>query len=150
MKALNFPSYNFKIIQEGKKTKIFDAIRGGFFVLTPEEWVRQHLIQFLVEERNYPKGLIAVERGLKINGLQKRFDGLVYKKDASPIMLIECKAPHIEITQATLDQVSRYNLNFKLPYLLVSNGLQHCCAKVDWSNKSFVFLEDIPFYETLQ
>jgi hypothetical protein len=100
MKTLNFPQYPFKVIQEDKKTKIFDVIRKAYYVLTPEEWVRQHLIQFMIRERNYPKGLIAIEKGMKLNGLQKRFDGLVYQKNGEAIMLIECKAPEITINQA--------------------------------------------------
>ncbi|MEQ8908073.1 MAG: type I restriction enzyme HsdR N-terminal domain-containing protein [Vicingaceae bacterium] len=149
MRALNLPQYPFKIIQEGKKTKIFDAIRRGFFVLTPEEWVRQNLIQFLIEDRAYPKGLIAIEKGLKVNGLPKRFDALVYHQNGNPKLLVECKAPEIQIDQKAFDQIARYNYSLKLPYLLVSNGLQHYCAKVNWQTKEFEFLNDIPHYEEI-
>ena len=149
MQTLNLPTFEFNFKAEGKKTKIFDAIRGGYFVLTPEEWVRQNMIQFLIAHRNFPKGLIALEKGIKLNGMQKRFDGLVYQKNGEPILLMEYKAPSIKISQATIDQVSRYNLNFKVPYLLISNGLNHCVAKIDWKNETFEFLKDIPYYETL-
>ena len=99
MKTLNLPSYQFNLIVENKKTKIFDAIRKKFLVLTPEEWVRQHVIQFLIEEKGFPKSLIAVEQGLKLNGLQKRADILVYSKIGHPLFMVECKAPQIKIDQ---------------------------------------------------
>lgn len=149
MKTLNLPSYQFNIKEEDKKTKIFDAIRKKFLVLTPEEWVRQHLIRFLIEEKKFPKNLIAVEKGLKLNGMQKRADILAYSKKGEPIFMVECKAPNVAINQAVLDQIGRYNITFKVPYLLVSNGLEHYCAQIDFINKKFSFLKDIPDYETL-
>lgn len=149
MQTLNLPTFQFNFKREGKKTKIFDAIRGAYYVLTPEEWVRQNMLQFLIQHRNFPKGLISVEKGLKINGMQKRFDALAYQKNGEPILLMEYKAPQIKISQDSVDQVSRYNLNFKVPYLLISNGLNHCVAKINWEKKDFQFLQDIPYYEAL-
>lgn len=149
MKTLNLPSYNFKLIQEDKKTKIFDDIRRKYIVLTPEEWVRQHLIRFLIEERSFPKNLIAVEKGLKVNGLSKRTDILVYSKDGKPILMVECKSFDSIINQAVFDQIARYNIRYKLPYLLVSNGLSHYCAQIDFKSSNFKFLNDLPDYETL-
>lgn len=149
MRELNFPQYPFNIITEGKKTKIFDVIRRGFFVLTPEEWVRQNLIQFLIAERNFPKGLIAIEKGVTVNGMKKRFDALAYHKNGHPKLLIECKAPDVKIDQKVFDQIARYNYSLKLPYLLVTNGMQHYCSKVNWQTKKVKFLSDIPQYEEI-
>ena len=150
MIKLNLPAYKFTFQEDNEKTKIFDDIRKKFLVLTPEEWVRQNIIRFLVEDRKFPKNLIAIEKGLKLNGLQKRTDVLVYSKEGTPILMIECKAPEIKIDQKVFDQIGRYNINFKLPYLLVTNGLEHYCAKIDFKNRSFSFLSEIPDYEELK
>lgn len=149
MKTLNLPAYNFAFQKDDKKTKIFDAIRKKYLVLTPEEWVRQNIIRFLVEERNFPKGLIAIEKGLKLNELKKRADVLVYSKQGTPLLMIECKAPEVPIDQKVFDQIGRYNITFKLPYLMVTNGLEHYCAKIDFIKKEFSFLKEIPHYENL-
>jgi type I site-specific restriction-modification system R (restriction) subunit len=149
MKVLNLPSYSFKLVRDGKKTKIFDAIRKAYIVLTPEEWVRQNLVEYLVQELNFPRNLIAIERGLSLNGLKKRTDILVYNKKGEPILMVECKAPSIKINQSVFDQIGRYNISFKLPYLVVSNGIDHYCAKVDFKEKDFSFLPQIPNYEEL-
>lgn len=149
MQKLNLPSYSFSIKEENKKTKIFDVIRKKYFILTPEEWVRQNIIQYLIHEKSVPSGLIAVERGITLNGLRKRTDILVYSKNGNPILLVECKAPMVKINQAVFDQIGRYNINFKLPYLLVSNGMQHYIAKIDFEKESFAFINEIPDYELL-
>jgi hypothetical protein len=149
MEDLNLPNYSFKLFREGKKTKIFDAIRKKKIVLTPEEWVRQNFIQFLVQEKSFPIGLIAVEKGLKLNGMQKRTDILCYSKVGNPILMVECKAPNIPINQLVFDQISRYNLAFKLPYLIVTNGLKHYCAMINFEKKNFNFLKEIPSYDEL-
>ncbi|MDB4060392.1 type I restriction enzyme HsdR N-terminal domain-containing protein [Vicingaceae bacterium] len=150
MKTLNLPSYQFSFKEENKKTKIFDAIRKKFLVLTPEEWVRQNVVRFLVEEKGFPANLIAIEMGLKLNGMQKRADILVYSKLGKPILLAECKAPHVKIDQNVFDQIGRYNITFKLPYLLVTNGMEHFCAQIDFNSKDFSFLQEIPEYEKLE
>lgn len=149
MKKLNLPFYKFTLKEENKKTKIFDFIRKKYLVLTPEEWVRQNFLKFLVEERNFPKNLIAVEKGLKLNGLQKRVDILIYSKKGVPLIMVECKAPEVRIDQKVFDQIGRYNITFKLPYLIVTNGLEHYCCSVDFKEKSFAFLKEIPNYENL-
>ena len=149
MQPLNLPIYPFQIKEEDKKTKIFDEIRRRFFVLTPEEWVRQHLIQFLIAVKGYPKNLIAVEKGLKLNGLQKRMDVLVYDKNGKALLMAECKAPEVKINQSVFEQIGRYNIQMKLPYLLVSNGLEHYCAHVNFNNGQIEFLKDIPHYDEL-
>ncbi|MEQ8623889.1 MAG: type I restriction enzyme HsdR N-terminal domain-containing protein [Vicingaceae bacterium] len=149
MKKLNLPAYEFKLKQEGKKTKIFDALRKKELVLTPEEWVRQHVVHFLIEERNFPKGLIALEKSLKLNGLTKRTDILIYGKNGKPLFMVECKAPEIKITQKVFDQISRYNISLNLPYLMVTNGLEHFCAKIDFIDRNVSFLKEIPYFEEL-
>lgn len=148
MYKLNLPQYEIKVKQENGKQMIFDSVRKKYLVLTPEEWVRQNFIQFLIQEKNYPAGLIQIEKGLKLNELQKRADALVYK-NVSPLVLIEFKAPNIEIKQEVFEQIARYNSHFKVPYLIVSNGLNHYCAKIDFKENSFGFLKDIPEYNSL-
>ena len=149
LQTLNLPSYSFTIKEENKKTKIFDEIRKKYLVLTPEEWVRQNVIKYLVEEKGYPKGLIAIEKGLSLNGLKKRTDILIYDKNGAPVLMVECKAPSIKINQDTFDQIGRYNINFKLPYLFVTNGMQHYIAKVDFEEERFSFLKEVPNYESI-
>lgn len=145
MEKLNLPPYHIKIKEEEGKQYIFDSIRKKYLVLTPEEWVRQNFIQFLIQEKKYPEGLVVIEKGLKLNELQKRADALVYK-DANPLVLIEFKAPSVKITQEVFEQIGRYNSIFKVPYLIVSNGLEHYCAKINFIENSFEFLGDIPDY----
>ncbi len=149
MQALNLPNYPFQIKEEDKKTKIFDEIRAEYLVLTPEEWVRQHLVRYLIDVKGFPKGLIALEKGLKLHGMQKRMDILVYSRMGEPIFMVECKAPNIKIDQAVFEQIGRYNIRMRLPYLLVSNGLEHYCAKIDFNTAKIEFLKDIPNYEAL-
>ncbi len=146
---LNLPEYTFKLYKKDKRTKIFDEIRQKKIVLTPEEWVRQNFIRFLIEEKNYPKGLMAIEKGLKLNGLQKRTDILCYSKNGNPLLMVECKAPNISIKQSVFDQIGRYNIHFKLPYLIVTNGLEHYCALINFDTKQFSFLKEIPNYDEL-
>lgn len=149
MQELNLPQYPLKIKEEGGARYIFDSIRKKYLVLLPEEWVRQNFIQFLVRDKNYAASLIAIEKGLKLNELQKRADIVIYDKQAKPIVLIECKAPKVKINQEVFEQVARYNMVFKVPYLVVTNGLEHYCAKVNFETNSFEFLKDIPDYHLL-
>ena len=142
--ALNFPSYPFKIKEEAGKTFIFDDLRKRFLILTPEEWVRQHLVRFLIDEKKYPKTLIKMEGGLKLNALQKRSDILLFNHAGEKIMLVECKAPNVKITQETFDQVARYNFVHRVQWLLVSNGMQHYCCEINFSDQSCCFWPDIP------
>jgi Type I restriction enzyme R protein N terminus (HSDR_N) len=144
MQVLNLPEYQFKLRQNGTQKEIFDAFRKKYVVLTPEEWVRQNILQFLVKEREFPASLIAVEIGLKYNKLQKRADILVYDKQGAPYLLVECKAPEVKITQETFHQIARYNMTFKVKYLVVTNGLNHFCCLMNYENKTFTYLETIP------
>lgn len=147
MKALNLPPYQFKIKQQGLRTQIFDSIRKKYVVLTPEEWVRQNFLQFLIQEKNYPASLIAVEAGLKYNQLQKRMDVLVYDKQGTPHLMVECKAPEVKINQDVFDQIARYNMVFKVKYLVVTNGMHHFCCLMDYTNNAYQYLEQIPVFE---
>ena len=147
---LNLPTYSFRIKKENGKELIFDEIRKKFAALTPEEWVRQNFIKYLVEEKNYPAQLMAVEKGLTINQNTFRTDLLVCNRKGEPIVIVEFKAPGVKISQNAFDQIARYNMKFKVPFLIVSNGLNHYCCKVDHLECTYSFLKEIPHYEMLE
>lgn len=147
MLNLNFPEYSFRFKSSENKPLVFDEIRKKFVVLTPEEWVRLHVVQFLLKEKNYPKSLINVEKQLKLNNTTKRYDVVVFNNDGSIFLIAECKAPSIPITQLTFDQIARYNLALKSEYLMVTNGLEHYFCQMDFENERYVFLKDIPNYK---
>lgn len=149
MLRLNLPNYDFKIKTEQGLQQIFDPVRKKKVKLNPEEWVRQNLIQFLNKEKNFPISLMAVEKGLKVNSLTKRFDILCYGNNAKPLLLVECKAPSVKISQAAFDQISIYNLQFKVPFLLVSNGIDHYCCQLNYEKSNYSFLDEIPDYSKL-
>jgi len=149
MEELNLPSYNFNIKLEGQRKLIFDSIRKKYVVLTPEEWVRQNFISYLVEMKNYPKGLIAVEKKVDVNRMPQRSDIVLYNNKAIPVMIVECKAPDVKISQKTFNQIARYNMNLQVPYLVVTNGLSHYCCQIDYERNSFKFIPDIPDYKSL-
>ena len=137
---LNFPEFPLSIRQTSSGEEIFDIIRKQFVALTPEEWVRQHCIHLLVNY--YPKQLIAVEGSLKVNGMNKRFDILVYDKELKPFLLVECKRTEVEITQKTIDQVLAYNHTLNAPNIFLTNGLSHFILKKQREN--FIFLSNLP------
>ncbi|HUH51821.1 MAG TPA: type I restriction enzyme HsdR N-terminal domain-containing protein [Flavobacterium sp.] len=145
MQELNFPKYSFRLKNSENKSAIFDAIRKKFIILTPEEWVRQHVVRYLLEEKNYPLSLTNVEKVIKVNDLVKRYDIVVYNPDGSIFLLVECKAPHIKITQETFDQIARYNLALRAEYLMITNGINHYYCIMDFENQKYVFLEELPF-----
>ena len=126
---------------------IFDVIRKKFMVLQPEEWVRQHCIHFLIEEKKYPISLINVEKELKVNGLRKRYDIVIYNSDGSIHIIVECKSHKIKIDQSTFDQIARYNLTLNASYLMVTNGINHYYCSMDMEEQRYKFLKDIPNYE---
>ena len=128
---------------------IFDFLRRKYVALTPEEWVRQHFVHFLIEHKGYPKGLIGNEIELQIGAKRLRCDSILYNKMAQPQMIIEYKAPTIPIQQKVFQQITTYNLLLKVDYLIVSNGIQHYCCKMDYDNQKCLFLEGIPAYEKL-
>lgn len=146
---LNLPSREFKIKKTEKGLLIFDEIRNKFVVLTPEEWVRQNFVSFLILDRSYPKGLIGNEISLLQNGIKRRCDTLVTDNFGNPLVIVEYKAPSITITQEVFNQIARYNLVMRAKYLIVTNGLQHYCCKIDFGSNSFGFLAQIPFYKDL-
>ena len=146
MQELNFPTYSFRFKNSENKVAIFDEIRKKFIILTPEEWVRQHTVQFLLQDKNYPKSYLNVEKILKINELSKRYDIVVFQPDGAIFLLIECKAPEVNITQKTFDQIARYNLTLKAKYLMVTNGLNHYFCQMDFEKEQYVFLEQLPEY----
>jgi hypothetical protein len=146
MQKLNFPAYSFRLKNSENKVAIFDVIRKKFIILTPEEWVRQHTVQFLLDEKKYPKSYINVEKLIKVNDTSKRYDIAVFKPNGELFLLIECKAPEISITQDTFDQIARYNLKLKSEYLMVTNGLNHYFCQMDFENEKYVFLKELPEY----
>lgn len=146
MQKLNFPEYSFRFKNSQNKLRIFDPIRKKFLVLQPEEWVRQHVIQYLFREKNCPPSLVNAEKELKVNGLKRRYDVVVYHPDGSIFLIVECKAPEVAITQETFDQIARYNLTLKANFLMVTNGLQHYFCKMDYDLEKYHFIKDIPPY----
>lgn len=146
---LNLPNHPFKITQKDELYFIFDEIRKKHLVLTPEEWVRQHFIRYLLKEKSFPSALLQIEGGLSLNQTRKRSDILVYDNLGEKIMVIECKAPSVPITQATFDQAARYNSVYKARWLAVTNGLNHYYAKIDHTNRRFLFVEELPNYKEL-
>ncbi len=144
MKKLNFPVYSFRFKNSENKVSIFDPIRKKFILLTPEEWVRQHTIEYLMKEKNYPLSYINVEKLIKINDRNKRYDIVIFKPNGAIFLLIECKAPEISISQATFDQIARYNLVLKAEYLMVTNGLNHYFCQMDFENERYNFLKELP------
>ena len=149
MFQLNLPPYPIKITERGEKRMIFDFLRRKYVALTPEEWVRQHFVHYLIEHKGYPKALMGNEVELHIGEKRLRCDTILYNKVAAPKMIIEYKAPTIQLQQKTFDQISVYNLLLKVDYLVVSNGLQHYCCKMDYEHQRYNFLEAVPDYENL-
>ncbi|MCQ2195980.1 MAG: type I restriction enzyme HsdR N-terminal domain-containing protein [Bacteroidaceae bacterium] len=143
-KVLNLPPAPLKTRQEGERTMVFDPLRKRYVALTPEEWVRQHFVHFLIMVKGYPASRIGNEISLKVGDMKKRCDTVVYDTQAKPLMIVEYKAPSVQITQKVFDQVWRYNLPLRVPYIIISNGLQHFCCKVDYENNKTEFLPEIP------
>lgn len=150
MQKLSIPEYALKIRSSAdSKQEVFDMFRKKFVSLTPEEWVRQQFLQFLIIVKKYPASLIAIEKGLIVNQLQKRFDAVVFNKKGKPIVLIEFKSPTVRLEQKVFNQISAYNFRMKVKYLIISNGLQHYCCSMDYENQTFQFLEKIPDFNEL-
>lgn len=148
MEKLNFHDFDFSFKSKENKTYIFDPIRKKWLVLNPEEWVRQHCIQFLLKTKNVPLGFIQVEKKLNVNHTEKRYDLVVFKPDHSIDLLVECKSPKVKITQKTFDQIARYNLVLKSDYLMLTNGLNHFFCKMDFEKRKYLFLPDLPNYNS--
>ena len=149
MQKLNLPEYDLKLKHEGGRTLVFDPFRSKYLVMTPEEQVRQLFARYLVEEKQYPASLMATEYALVLNKMSKRCDILVFDRNGMPVVLVECKSPDVRIGREVFDQVARYNMVFKVAYLLITNGLKHYCCRVDHQAGSVEFLDDIPVYAAL-
>ncbi|MBP6174786.1 MAG: type I restriction enzyme HsdR N-terminal domain-containing protein [Fermentimonas sp.] len=150
MYSLNLPTYEAKIRKNSNGLEIFDPLRRKYIALTPEEWVRQHFINYLINYKNYPASLMANEAGIKLNSLTRRCDTVVYNNQLVPLMIIEYKESKVQITQNVFDQVVRYNTVLKVPYIVVSNGISHYCCRMNYEDQSFEYLTDIPEYQSLR
>lgn len=150
MENLNLPTYSFKIKSDLQRKLIFDSIRKKYVVLTPEEWVRQNFIRYLVEDKGFPATLIAVEKKVDVNLLPQRSDIVLYNWNAKPVMIVECKSAKVKITQEVFNQIARYNMKLMVPFLVVSNGLQHFCCRMDYQKHSFEFVQEIPSYSDIK
>ncbi len=146
MQQLNLPSYEFRIIKENDRFRIFDPVRKRYVSLTPEEWVRQNFLRYLVEEKGYPLALTAVEKRITLNGKNFRFDLVVYRRNGQPFLIAEFKAPEVKITQDAFDQVVRYNMALKVERVVVSNGLQHYVCEIDYQLNRSKYLTEVPNY----
>ena len=149
MDTLNLPTYLFRIKQDKQKKYIFDEIRHRFVLLTPEEWVRQHLIKYLVHVKNFPLMLMGIEKGFTQLRRKQRYDLLIHDRNGEPLMIVECKAPRVDISQNTFDQATRYNIRYKAPYMLISNGRKHYCCQINLENRQYRFLQEIPDFNTI-
>ena len=149
MQQLNLPDYQFNIKSNEKGYLILDTLLRRLFALTPEEWVCQIFVRYLIDDRLFPAALMNNEISLTQNGIKRRCDTLVADQNGNPLVIVEYKAPSIEITQKTFDQIVRYNMVLKAQYLIVSNGLSHYCCKIDYENNSYSFLKEIPCYSEL-
>ena len=150
MIKLNFPDYIFSITDRNGKPFIFDPARKKYVALTPEEWVRQHVIQFLSCEKLVPLTLIGIEAEIRLYKTRKRFDIAVFDRNAKPLLLVECKSPSVAVTQDTLDQAVRYNMTLKVGYLMLTNGIQHIYCQTDINNNSIRMMDDLPDFTNLQ
>ncbi|WP_295652894.1 type I restriction enzyme HsdR N-terminal domain-containing protein [uncultured Mucilaginibacter sp.] len=150
LQPLNLPPHPFKLTERDGQLFLFDEIRKKEILLTPEEWVRQHFIQYLIKEKNYPRSLIKLEGGLKLNGQPKRTDIVLFNNKGEKILLVECKAPSVKITQQVFDQVARYNWVHRVPLLAVTNGLEHYYCKIDFDNERFDFIPELEPYTSNQ
>lgn len=147
MLSLSLPAFDYKVKKQGEAVMIFDVIRKKYVVLTPEEWVRQHVVHYLTEVKHYPSALVAVEREIDLYGLRRRFDVVIFGRDGNPWLLIECKAPSVSLSRQVFDQAFRYNITLGAPYVAITNGITHYCGKIH-PHRGFVFLSDFPDFNT--
>jgi len=147
---LNLPSYSFRYKEQSGKKLIFDTFRRRWVMLTPEEWVRQNFATYLTEIKHFPSSLMALERSLRINQHDFRTDLVLFSRSGAPLVVVECKAPEVKISQQVFDQIARYNLELRVSYLIVTNGLTHYCCRFDQARQSYTFLPEIPDYQELE
>lgn len=143
MLELSLPAFDYKVKRQSGAEMIFDVIRKKYVILTPEEWVRQHVVHYLMDVLRYPPALIALEREIDLYGLRRRFDIVVFDRCGNTHLLIECKAPTVELTRRVFDQAFRYNMTLAAPYVAITNGVKHFCGKID-TTRGFVLLSDFP------
>lgn len=141
--------YNLRIERDGDRERVFDVIRKKFVALTPEEWVRQQVIHYLLDDHRFPKALISVEKQLQVNGLTRRTDVVLYNRSGAPVVIIECKAPEVALSQAVAEQAARYNLTLRVPYLWVTNGEKHAICKISHTHGTWEWLAALPDVELL-
>jgi len=149
MRTLNLPPYPFRLTEKDGKTYIYDLLRRKRVILTPEEWVRQHFVRFLISARSYPPARIANEVSINVNTTAKRCDTVVYNDFLTPLVIIEYKAPEVSVTEEVFNQIARYNSALHVPYLIVSNGMKHYCCRIDYQTMESRFLDDIPAYDVI-
>ncbi len=149
MQTLNLPKTELRIKKSNGRMMVFDPLRQKYVALTPEEWVRQHFTHFLVTHKGYPAGLMANEMAITLGNTRKRCDTVIYSQQAQPLMILEYKAPHVPLTQQVFNQICRYNMRLHVDWLVVSNGLQHYCCRMDYASNTYHFLPDIPSYSEL-
>lgn len=147
--SLNLPIFNVKIKEGNGECKIFDSLRRKWLALTPEEWVRQHFVNWLITSKGYPASHIANEVGILVNGTRRRCDTIIYDGCGIPLIICEYKAPHISINQDVFDQIVRYNMSLRVSYLVVSNGLDHFVCKIDYANNRYYFVSELPAYSDI-
>lgn len=147
---LNLPDYDFRLRRDNEGVKIFDRLRRKFVMLTPEEWVRQHFIEFLISEKGYPASLMANEVGITLNGTRRRCDSVMFDRNGRVVLIIEYKAPGVKLSQLTFDQIVRYNMVLHADLLMVSNGLNHYCCRIDYDSATYSFLKELPDYKDLK
>ena len=147
--VLNFPDADLRFREIKGRIHVFDMSRKKYVALTPEEWVRQRCLHYLRDYKNYPGSLLSVEKGIKVNDREFRYDLVAYNRNANPVLLVECKAPEVKIDQKVFDQIAVYNFELKVPYLLVTNGTDHYCCRVDFISRQYAFLREVPDYKAL-
>lgn len=149
MHQLNLPLFQFRTKVIDDIRYIFDSSRRKYVKLTPEEWVRQNFTEYLISQKQFPRGRLAQEISIQLNGMKRRVDTVIYDSEGRPFVLVEYKAPTVKITQETFNQITRYNIVMKVPYLIVSNGLHHYCCQIDYQQNRVKFLPQIPNYNEL-
>ena len=147
MQKLNFPKFDFRFQKYQNKVKIFSKLRKKFVILTPEEWVRQHCVKFLIHYKGFSPQLMNEEKKVDVNGMSKRYDIIVFNADGSIKLIVECKSPSVPLTQKTFDQIARYNLSLDAQLLMLTNGINHYFCQLDYNNQSYVFLPELPEIE---
>ncbi|WP_275441318.1 type I restriction enzyme HsdR N-terminal domain-containing protein [Lepagella muris] len=148
--SLNLPPTELRLCRGDNHIKVYDRLRKKYVTLTPEEYVRQHFVDWLIKYKNYPSSIVSNEVGIVLNGTKKRCDTIIFMTDGSPLMIVEYKAPDIEISQCVFDQIVRYNMTLKARFLAVSNGINHYCCEIDYVNGSYRFMRDIPTYNEIK